>query len=63
MNIVNEFRIHIEQRDGFEFVARFDNDQFPPLAMDEPPPLGQDHGPNAARVLAAAIGVVVQAYL
>ena len=42
---------------GYEFVATFpDSDALPPIVFDEPPPLGEGSGPNAAAVLAAAIG-------
>lgn len=54
--VVNEFTIGIEQVRDYEFRVRFDKPQFAELIMDEPPPLGRDAGPNAARVLAAAIG-------
>lgn len=54
--VVNTFSIGIEQVQDYEFHVRFDKPQFAYLAMDEPPPLGRDAGPNAARVLAAAIG-------
>ena len=41
---------------GYEFVATFpDSERFPPVVFDEPPPLGEGTGPNAATVLAAAI--------
>jgi organic hydroperoxide reductase OsmC/OhrA len=58
-----EFSIRIEQIDGFEFRVRFDREQFEPLRMDEPPPLGHDRAPNPARVLAAAIGNCLSASL
>jgi len=39
---------------GYEFVATFGDVE--PLVFDEPPPLGEGSGPNAAAVLAAAVG-------
>ncbi len=52
----SRFSVHLEQVDGFEFRVKFDKEQFAPLLLDEPPPLGRDTAPNAARLLAAAIG-------
>ena len=42
---------------GYEFVATFpESEGLPPIVFDEPPPLGEGSGPNAAAVLAAAVG-------
>lgn len=57
------FSLRVEQVDGFEFKVKFDKDHFAPLLLDEPPPLGHDRAPNAARVLAAAIGNCLAASL
>jgi organic hydroperoxide reductase OsmC/OhrA len=61
--VVHRFKIEVHQLEGFEFRVRFDDDRFTPLDMDEPPPLGHDKGPNAARILAAAIGNCLAASL
>lgn len=62
-DVVSTFSLRVEQVDGFEFKVKFDNDAFAPLRLDEPPPLGHDLAPNAARILAAAIGNCLAASL
>lgn len=61
--IVSRFAITVKQTSGFEFQVKFDKEQFAPIRMDEPPPLGHDTAPNAARILAAAIGNCLSASL
>lgn len=61
--VVSEFAITMEQVEEFEFRVRFDKPQYADLAMDEPAPLGRDAAPNAARMLAAAIGNCLSASL
>lgn len=49
---------------GFEFVASFDDlPEHPQVVLDEPAPLGESHGPNAAALLAAAAGNCLAASL
>lgn len=48
----------------FEFVASFpDLPDGHPILLDEPPPLGEGRGPNAAALLAAAVGNCLAASL
>jgi organic hydroperoxide reductase OsmC/OhrA len=50
------FGVHLTLRHGFEFAADFELPGVADLVLDEPPPLGAGRGPNAARVLATAVG-------
>ncbi|HXN32128.1 MAG TPA: OsmC family protein [Polyangiaceae bacterium] len=61
--VASEFTIEVEQLDQFEFVVRFDKESFAPVRADEPPPLGHDVAPNAARYLAVAVGNCLSASL
>jgi organic hydroperoxide reductase OsmC/OhrA len=61
--VASKFSLHVEQLNCFEFRVKFDKEQFAPLLLDEPPPLGHDTAPNAARILAAAIGNCLSASL
>ena len=60
---VGEFTIHVEHQSGYEFLVKFDKEQYEPLRMDEPAPLGKDEAPNPARILAAAVADCLSASL
>jgi len=55
------FTISMEQINDFEFKVKLDKNT--ELLMDEPEPLGSGKGPNASRVLSAAIGNCLSASL
>jgi uncharacterized OsmC-like protein len=57
------FTISMERVEGFEFRVKFDWDGIDELVMDEPEPVGAQHGPNAVRVVAAAVGNCLTASL
>jgi uncharacterized OsmC-like protein len=50
------FSLTLTLRDGFQFAADFEDASVPELLLDEPPPLGEGRGSNAARLLGAAVG-------
>ena len=50
------FALALTLQDGYAFTVDFGQQGVPDLLLDEPPPLGAGRGPNAARLLAAAIG-------
>lgn len=52
----NEFTVNLDLKSDYQITADFGLPGVDPLLMDEPSPLGDDAGPNAARVLAAAVG-------
>jgi uncharacterized OsmC-like protein len=56
-------RVTLRQTDAYRFEVQFDRPEGWTVPMDEPAPLGQDAGPNAARMLAAAVGHCLSASL
>ncbi len=57
------FSLTVRRREGFRFDVSFDDASWPAVLLDEPSPLGEDTGPNAARMLGAAIGNCLAASL
>jgi organic hydroperoxide reductase OsmC/OhrA len=56
VNEASRFALTLTLQDGYAFTVDFGQERVPTLLLDEPPPLGAGQGPNAARLLAAAIG-------
>jgi organic hydroperoxide reductase OsmC/OhrA len=57
------FTLEMEHLQDLEYRVKFDWKTAPDLLMDEPEPLGQRKGPNASRVLAAAVANCLSASL
>lgn len=58
-----EFTLTLTLDENYRFETVFDDEAMPRLVFDEPEPLGDGEGPNAARVLAAAVGNCLSASL
>ena len=52
----NTSEISMDLRKGYKFLVDFQEKGVEPLLVDEPPPLGEGHGPGASKLLAAAVG-------
>ncbi len=58
-----QFEVTLQSMEGFRFDVGFDLAGMGALVMDEPVPLGEGSGPNASRLLAAAVGNCLSASL
>jgi organic hydroperoxide reductase OsmC/OhrA len=58
-----EFSIVLEQVQDYQLRVIFDRPEAAEVVVDEPAPLGRDAGPNASRMLAAAVGSCLTASL
>ena len=57
------FDLTIRLLEDYQMDVEFDGEKMEHLLVDEPEPLGDDEGPNAARVLGAAVGNCLSASL
>lgn len=57
------FEVTLSRHDKYQFDVAFQDGSGTTLRMDEPEPLGDGTGPNAARVIAAAVGNCLSASL
>ncbi len=60
---LGQFSISLDCIQDFEFRVKFDKELYQDLMIDEPPPVGNDRGPNPSRLLAAAVGGCLSASL
>lgn len=63
MSDPGKFSLTVERIQGLEFEVEFDWDHLEPMIVDEPEPIGHRKGPNAARLLGAAVGNCLSASL
>ncbi|MGN2251911.1 OsmC family protein [Frateuria sp. GZRe12] len=63
MSEAQTVEVSLTQVGDYEFNVRFDGTAIADLATDEPPPLGQGHGPNPSRLLATAVANCLAASL
>lgn len=63
MSEPNTFTVELEQIEAYEFRVKFDWPGNADLLVDEPEPLGRARGPNAARLIGAAVGNCLAASL
>jgi uncharacterized OsmC-like protein len=63
MAVDGELTVTLEHLQGLEFKVTFDWPEAAEVLMDEPEPLGTRRGPNASRLLAAAVGNCLTASL
>lgn len=63
MSEEKSFLLSLDRIRDFEFEVNFDWEHLEPLLLDEPEPIGHKKGPNAARLLGAAVGNCLSASL
>ena len=63
MSEERDFKVSLRRKEGFRFEVDFGLEGAGPFYMDEPEPVGENGGPNASKVLAAAVGNCLTASL
>jgi len=58
-----QFSITVQQESDYVFRIAFDDTEIPDLLTDEPPPLGDNSGPNPSRMLLASVANCLSASL